>query len=605
MIIWLYKNVLKTVTRVSRSETAGMLLLREDFMGPFLNKKNIFSYEGLYNGYFNLINQKDFSSLVSGLVNNLSKLSKHGAALRAIRLYLFLPYFSKWCQLVEFAYDAKMKGEKSIFYVGSKKDSEFQILSEIVCGSEGGARCIFTISDKLLHILSRLRFWITQGKSYTYGGFNSIRGSSNLKVSLFQKNIVIPIQEDRRFPRISKLCEEFKKNDYGVILFAYDLRAEELLELSKYPELKQHVIFANDLLDKNEVSNIQITVKAALKKLCLEYKQSKALNELHYRDIPLQKYAWEELEQIILFRGVQLEVYSAAIEKFLRLQRIDAFIGFDNGINTCAWMKVCEQLGIPSFIHFYNSVATPAIYQLLIDSFEPTAWLLGGARQLEKFKEVKDDNNYFETGDILLDVIVGSDRERSNMVMKNKLGISSESKVIVLLSSYITDDYTEQRKRSIFTLVDNAADQLGVALIVKAHPNENISLLHHQMEVWQIRRPVLHSESLLDVLFASDLVCMYTSEAAQQAMSAGVPVLSIVPAEVSMDLDKHWGYLSSGAVAYSPLEENPTERIADLLFNDQSRLGLINKGYAYIEASAGKRDGNNAKRIVDAVMYYC
>jgi len=601
----LYKNVLNTAIRAPNSGLTDMLLLREDFIKSYSNKKSVFSYESLYNRYLNKINLEDFSSLVIQLVNNSSKLSHRGATLRAIRVYLFGPYFGKWCPLVEFAHHAKMNGEKSIFYVGCKSDSEFQILSEIVCGSEGSAQSISTISDKLLYILSKLKLWINQDKPYAYGGFNSNQNFDKISVSLYQKNIVIPIQEDRRFSRISRLCEEFKNNNIGVLLFAYDLKAEELLELSKYPELMKRVIFASDLLDEHEVSNIQINVNDELKNLCLNLKYSKALNDLCYRDVPLHKHALEDLEQIILFRGVQLEVCIAAIEKLLRLQKIDAFIGFDNGINTCAWMRVCEQQSIPSFIHFYNSVLTPAIYQLLIDSFEPTAWLLGGSRQFDKLKGIKDAKNYFITGDILLDLIASTDRQLSDMTIKCKLGISFESKVIVLLSSYVTDDYTEERKRSIFTLVDSAARELGVSLIVKAHPNEDIQVLHHQMEEWKISRPILHSESLLDILFDSDLVCMYTSEAAQQAMSVGVPVLSMVPAEISADLDKHWGYLSSGAVAYVPLGEDPTEVIADLLFNHQSRLELINKGYAHIEASAGKGDGNNAKRIVDVVRSYC
>jgi hypothetical protein len=98
---------------------------------------------------------------------------------------------------------------------------------------------------------------------------------------------------------------------------------------------------------------------------------------------------------------------------------------------------------------------------------------------------------------------------------------------------------------------------------------------------------------------------MYYSEVAQQAMAAGIPVLSLVPDELYLNFDKHWGYYSSGAVKHFPLEGDPTLCINELIFNNNSRLHLINKGFEYFEKNSGKRDGNNAKRFVDVIKLYC
>lgn len=603
LILWLYRNVSKKI--LSNSKTNNVLLLREDFNRFYINKKNSFYYESLYNSYLQTINLEEFSNLIKKLIENSSKFSEIGINLRTISVYLFVPFFHKWCPLIEFAHSKKMKGERELFYVGRRSDSEFQILSKVICGNERNAEYISTISDKTLHLMAKMKLLINHNKKYNFSGFNLYPKVTNTMKSKFQKNIVIPIQEDRRFLRIKRLCEEFEKNNFSTTLFAFDLKAEELAELKKYPELVERVVFADDLLDPQEVSNLQKKIIIDLNKMIFKLKHDKEINKITYRGIPLYIHAWEDLEDIILLRGVQLAIYTVAINRLLSLQKIDAFIGFDNSINTCAWMSVCEERSIPSFLHFYNAVLSPVIYQLLVDSFKPTAWLLGGERQMNKFKEIKNAENYFITGDIFLDAIVSANHQHNLMKVKNSHGILSETKNIVLLSSYVTDDYTEERKRTIFTLVDGAARQLGVSLIVKAHPNEDIAVLKSQMKVWKINRPILHSENLLNLLFTSDLVCMYMSEAAQQAMSVGVPVLSLVPAEISLDLDKHWGYYSSGAVAWVPLGEDPKSFIADLLFDHHSRQNLISKGYEYIDLCVGKRDGNNAKRMVEVVKNYC
>jgi hypothetical protein len=88
-------------------------------------------------------------------------------------------------------------------------------------------------------------------------------------------------------------------------------------------------------------------------------------------------------------------------------------------------------------------------------------------------------------------------------------------------------------------------------------------------------------------------------------MAAGIPVLSLVPDELSLEFDKHWGYYSSGAVNHFPLGDDPSLCIYELIYNENSRIDIISKGFDYFESNCGKRDGKNKKRFVDIVKLYC
>jgi len=605
LVQWLYEKILITLLNERNAKFGEVLLLRQDLIKTLPNIQSIISYEGLYIKHIGTIKLEELSKSVHQLVAHSLNHSKFGEILRYIRIYIFSPYFVKWCPLVEFAYNIKSKGDKNFFYIGKTADPIFQILRSIIIENQQNVISTTTASDLVLNFLSETKIWIKKRKLYSYRGFIFHPKKRKYETLNLKKNIVIAIQEERRFQRIAKLCEEFERNGYGVVLYAYEITPDALLELNKYPSLSKRVIFSSDLLSESEVFALQKKIVLGLKTLNLYLKRSIESVDLMYRKVPLQKYVMEDIEEIILFRGMQLEIGGLAIERFLSVQRIDGFISFDNGINTCAWMRACEKHLIPSFLHFYNAALTPMIYKMMIDSFNPTAWMLGGDRQFKKFKELKDDVNCFITGDIFLDQIVNSEHLKLGAEVKRKLGISFNSKVIVLMSSYVIDDFTEERKRILFTTVDIAVKKLGFSLVIRPHPNENIQVLHEQMKDWNISGIASLNESLMNILFASDLVCMYYSEVAQQAMSVGIPVLSLVPDDLSADWDKHWGYYSSGAVKHFSLGEDPALVISDLISDHDSRQHLINKGFEYVKNSFGERDGNNAKRFVDVVKSIC
>jgi len=217
LVGWLYKNVLNAVIRRSQSNSNEGILLREDLIKFLPNQNAVYSYEGLYNKHLNEIDTEELSRLVDQLIIDYTMHTDSGEILRAIRIYLFGPYFGKWCQMVEFAKRAKERGERNVFYVGRKSDPEYQIFSTIISDGEVRAESVTTFSDISLYLLSKIKARLNNSKTNAYGGFKTHPKSNSFRVCAFQKNIVIAIQEERRFKRISILCKEFEENDCGVV----------------------------------------------------------------------------------------------------------------------------------------------------------------------------------------------------------------------------------------------------------------------------------------------------------------------------------------------------------------------------------------------------
>jgi len=84
-------------------------------------------------------------------------------------------------------------------------------------------------------------------------------------------------------------------------------------------------------------------------------------------------------------------------------------------------------------------------------------------------------------------------------------------------------------------------------------------------------------------------------------MLAGVPVLAILPESIRLEMDKHFDYYSTHAVAYLELGQDPTEKMRALVFDQNERNRQIELGYAYAEETLGQRDGQNAHRLASIV----
>jgi len=602
----LYRQIAGDIMKLHAKDVNSSVLTTGPIISFLPVKIPASNHDKLYSLYLGEIDKSELSFLINSFLKE-SKTADSQSRLSLMTSYLFAFFMDFWCPLVDHAHSI-IKNDKNLSFLGSKYDLEFDVLKAVLMGDKkgkGSVKNFNILSTKVLGLISRSAARIKAYRELDSEKLLTHFSKNTMPSTLVHdgKVIVISILEERRFPRMAQLHRELKNLGYTVILYSSLPKGETVRGIKMFPELEACLVLDRSLISKDEARDVLNKAKQYFEKTYQLIGKSDTLGSHTYRGVPLFKIAWNNIHHVILLRGMQIGLNQYVIEKFLKKYNVCGFIGMDNSAATSAWMSECSKRNIPTFFHYYNAALSPIVYQLLLDSFKPTAWILGGSRQLECFKEIKgfDHNNYHVAGDMFADTVVRCDKKKIRKKIRERKGIPDDAKVIVLVSSYIVADFTEERKKELFTSVADTALALGMQLIVKAHPNEDIELLKKQMDLWNVHGFIFHTESIRDTFIAGDVVCMNFSEAAQQAMLVGIPVLSLIPEDMLESFDKHWDYFSSGAVEYIPLGASPTESLDKLVFNESYRSELIQRGYDYTKKLLGDSDGNNAYRFASYI----
>ena len=149
--------------------------------------------------------------------------------------------------------------------------------------------------------------------------------------------------------------------------------------------------------------------------------------------------------------------------------------------------------------------------------------------------------------------------------------------------------------------INNSVRNLGLTLIIKAHPNENHLSLIKLVEKIDKNIPIYYYDNIFDIFLISDLVCMFNSEAAQLAMLLKIPVLSLLPNNLVEIYDSHWQYYSTNAVAFLELSKNPTRIIKNLIFDDEIRFSQIKNGSLYLNSYSDVTSGPSNNLFFDII----
>jgi hypothetical protein len=568
------------------------------------------SYEELYNKYFSRVDGGALTAMINSFLETIQDKTEQ-EQLGLLKLYIFVFFTDSWCQLVEFVKEAN---EPNLFFIGSMKRAEYAILKNTLEVKFSGIeiyKSTSTLYSAFQNLLGLIGENIKKRReldvSKILNNFSN-NPSFNVQFQRSEKVVVIGVLEERRLGRISELHRELTSLGYKVILFSCLQKSEFKKGLLKYPNLQDSVFYDSFLLNKNDVQSILNNKKTEIDKIFNRFQNSDVINnECTYDGVCLFKYTWCSLHTIIKHRYLESAIDQEAIQRYLSKTDICCFIGLDNSVATSVWMNECKKRKIPSVFHFYNAAQSPIVYRTLLESVNPTAWLLGGVSQLNKFEEIQSEKNnrFYITGDIFTDTVVNCDKESIRKNIREIAGLSEEDTVVVLVSSYVVSEFSSESKKMLFQSVIRASISLGYKVIIKAHPNEGKGLLKKELEEWGLDAFIFHRENIRDVFISADLVCMYFSEAAQQAMLVEVPIISLVPSGIVDSFDKHWSYYSSGAVEFVPLGEDPSNAISRVISDSSYRAELLKRAKDYSEKLLGKCDGKNAKRfagIVDSII---
>ncbi|MBL0882135.1 MAG: hypothetical protein IBJ16_02095, partial [Chitinophagaceae bacterium] len=610
ILAFLFKRIALRIKKIEDENGVQHVLSNAYVTSLIPNKHYSESYDNLYNTYFSVMDDKELSILIDDFLTEFENYGRY-TNFNLLRTYLFAFFIGGWTQMVEHIY--KYRSENAgIFYIGSKNDPEYKIIAAIqntFNEMSFSASVSPQFSDRILEMMGRVLIYLRKKKEIDprrlLTSFTE-KKRAQLVVKNKPRSIVISILEERRFARIAELFRELKGLGYSVILYSALPKRETLRGIKKYPELLECLLLDNDLIDLKEAKEILKMAGRDVNRFFKKIENSPELDKFRYRGVPLAKIAINDLRVVLVHRVMQAALNIHLVERCIKNYNICGFIGMDNSIATAIWMDQCAKKGIPTFFHFYNATVSPIIYRMLLDSYKPTAWILGGKRQLKYFTNCAntEQQNFIVSGDMFADTIVNCNKEQIKKKMKEQKSIPFDKKVAVLISCYIIADFTEAKKKTLFQTVAIAVKELGMELVIKAHPNEDLSVLEKQMKEWDVTASIFHNDNIRDVFLAGDIVCMYNSEAAQQAMLVGIPVLSLVTEEMVPVFDRNWNYYSSGAVCFVPLGNSPLEAIRNIVFDEEYRNELLEKASNYTKEVLGESDGNNAKRFANYVHVY-
>jgi glycosyltransferase involved in cell wall biosynthesis len=196
-------------------------------------------------------------------------------------------------------------------------------------------------------------------------------------------------------------------------------------------------------------------------------------------------------------------------------------------------------------------------------------------------------------------------RERLRGEVLRDFDLSPDRPLIVVVSKYVSLLFSIQEKEALYRTVFAAARILGDPnVVVKVHPNEDLTRLREQLRDWGCDGALLTQDYDIHRLFgAADAAIMVTSMAAIEAMAMGCPVVAVQTPGKDFEGEYMPPYVSEGVVERVDMGL-PTALAATLtkLFTDSdARATLVDRGTRFAAHYIRPADGRCANRLLSVV----
>ncbi len=177
--------------------------------------------------------------------------------------------------------------------------------------------------------------------------------------------------------------------------------------------------------------------------------------------------------------------------------------------------------------------------------------------------------------------------------------------LIVFLSKYVSRFFSDSEKAAFYRTFIAAVRQLGdPGVIVKVHPNEELSVLRRQVEAWGWPGARLTKDYDIHRLFAAaDAAVMVTSMAGIEAMALGCPVVAVQTADKDYEGDAMPPYVSEGVVERVDMEDSSalTAALKRLTGDPDRRQALVERGRKFAARYVHPVDGDLGERLLAVI----
>jgi glycosyltransferase involved in cell wall biosynthesis len=186
--------------------------------------------------------------------------------------------------------------------------------------------------------------------------------------------------------------------------------------------------------------------------------------------------------------------------------------------------------------------------------------------------------------------------------VRRDFGLAPGRPLIVLVSKYVSLLFSAPEREALFRTMCGAARQLpDAAVVVKVHPNEDLSRLRQQVVEWDWPRAILTKDYDIHRLFAAaDAAVMVTSMAGLEAMALGCPVVAVQTAGKDFEGVYMPPYVSVGSVPRVDLGDPAglTVALRRLLDDHEHRAAVIERGRVFSAHYVHPVDGRLAERLL-------
>jgi hypothetical protein len=195
-------------------------------------------------------------------------------------------------------------------------------------------------------------------------------------------------------------------------------------------------------------------------------------------------------------------------------------------------------------------------------------------------------------------------RELREAVVRD-LGLAPGRPLFVLVSKYVSLLFSIHEKEALYRTVFPAIRRLGNAnLVVKVHPNEDLSRLREQVKEWECGEAVLTKDYDIHRLFgAADAAVMVTSMAGVEAMALGCPVVAVQAAGKDYEGGAMPPYVSEGVVERVDMADvdGLAGALERLVRDGAHRRGLVERATAFASRYVHPVDGTLGGRLLAVI----
>jgi len=173
--------------------------------------------------------------------------------------------------------------------------------------------------------------------------------------------------------------------------------------------------------------------------------------------------------------------------------------------------------------------------------------------------------------------------------------------LLVMVSKYVSFFFSAGEKEAFYRTVHDAVGAIeGMNVVVKVHPNEDLSLLRRQVVEWGWPEARLTKDYDIHRLFtAADAAVMVTSMAGIEAMAMGCPVIAVQTPGRDFEGGGMPPYVSKRAVERVDMGNGTalTTVLHRILTEPAARAALVERGRSFAASYLHPVDGALAERL--------